>query len=543
MKNRFLSFYLAHSNILLIKHINAFTLGIAIVLMTGALAVPLSAQAGTQVLLPAQKDKGDTTYPVKPDSAIVPSRATVAPTAPFTSPTANSPRQQGAAPNTGQAGQWPNSRQVSDSAAILAVVQPPRIIQYNPITIHSDFVMDARRASFKKYLMEKTIQETFSGPLNQNTDYKFEDACLSATQFLIKNQYSKRGFDKMFEQYYRLDGSTRLALMTAVYGIYPATYQTTIKAIMPYERDPKIFAIGALYEYRMDSSIQVKNNLLQQMRRQFADSYQNTILQELTKYLQGHRNQVQARTPPVKELFNYQQLWKQKTVYSFQRWDRNYSGLCIVQYEDGSFARDSITGKLKIFRQLARSGSGLPSFITNGNTPQGVYRIAGSRVSIDKLIGPTPTLQSILPFQSDQVFFRELPYDSTIDPLTNYKRLLPPSWQSYPPMQESFYAGKAGRSYIVIHGSTLDGGFFEGWPFYPNSPTDGCLSTLESWDGNSGGLIHSDQLDLVNTYHKTLSNLGLLEVINLDNQKKNVTVEEVEALVTAFEQAKGINRK
>lgn len=413
----------------------------------------------------------------------------------------------------------------------------PRVIQYNKSAIHSDFVLEARRTSFKKYLMEKTIQETFSGPLNQYTDYKFENACLSATQFLIKNQYTQRGFEKMFEQYFRLDPSTRLALLTAVYGIYPLSFKEKVSAILPYEKDPKLFAIAAVYDYRIDSSIANRSRLVQQMERQFAGSNQIPLLRQLRAYLLRHLANRQTPIPSVVELFRYQQLWKQKTVYSFQRWDRNYSGLSIVQYEDGHFARDQ-HGKLKIFRQLARSGSGLPSFITNGNTPQGIYRIAGSRVSIDKLIGPTPTLQSILPYQADSVFFRGLPYDSTGSKLDNYKILLPPSWQAYSPMQESFWAGAVGRRYIVIHGSTLDGSFFEGWPFYPNSPTDGCLSTLESWDAATGGIAQSDQLELVNTYLKTPGGLGMLEVINLDNQKKNVTPEEINALVAQFEQHK-----
>ena len=102
-------------------------------------------------------------------------------------------------------------------------------------------------------------------------------------------------------------------------------------------------------------------------------------------------------------------------------------------------------------------------------------------------------------------------------------------------MQESFYAGAVGRRYIVVHGSTLDASFFEGWPFYPNSPTDGCLSTLESWDPNTGGILHSEQLGLVNTFLKTPGGMGLLQVINLDNQAKNVSIEEITALVDSFE--------
>ena len=64
-------------------------------------------------------------------------------------------------------------------------------------------------------------------------------------------------------------------------------------------------------------------------------------------------------------------------IYSFQRWNRDYPGMAIIQNGDGSFARDSL-GNLLIFQQLARSASDLPYFITSGSTPQGIFSVQGT---------------------------------------------------------------------------------------------------------------------------------------------------------------------
>lgn len=408
------------------------------------------------------------------------------------------------------------------------------IYQYDIHSIQSPFTLAARRASFENYLFNKTIKETFSGPLNQYTEDKFQDAALSAVQFLIENPFTQRGLDKMFDWYFQSDPYTReTALMTA-YAIYPKLYNEKIAAIVPYEKNPKLFAMGLLYNFQNDSSDAFIRKALRQINIQFAQNEAIPVLAELKKYLYSHKRDEGAATPSLRELFNYQRLFQQKTIYSFQRWNRDYPGICIVQYEDGSFAKDS-TGRLVTIKQLARSGSGMPYFITNGNTPQGIYRIAGINSSIDHLIGPTPNLQSIIPFQNDSVFYRGITYDPTASPLDNYKRLLPPSWQNYTPMQESFFAGLTGRRFIVVHGSTLDSKFFKDEPFYPLTPTDGCLATAETWDPQNGYLQQSDQLRLVNTFLRTPSTMGMLVVIDLDNQQRGVMPEEIEELIKNYE--------
>lgn len=408
------------------------------------------------------------------------------------------------------------------------------IYQYDIRTIQSPFTLAARRTGFENYLFNKTIKETFSGPLNQYTEDKFQDAMLSAIQFLVENPYTQRGLDKMFDWYFQSDAYTRETALMGAYAIYPKLYNTKIAAVVPYEKDPKLFTMGVLYNFRNDSSNAFVRRMLHQIDIQFAQNNTIPILAELKKYLLQHIRDEHTSTPSLREFFNYQRLFRQKTIYSFQRWNRDYPGICIVQYEDGSFAKDS-AGKLITIKQLARSGSGMPYFITNGNTPQGIYRIAGINSSIDHLIGPTPNLQSIIPFQNDSVFYRGVTYDPTASPLDNYKRLLPPSWQSYTPMQESFFAGMTGRRFIVVHGSTLDPKFFSDEPFYPLTPTDGCLATAETWDPQNGYLQQSDQLRLVNTFLRTPATMGMLVVINLDNRQRNVTPEEIEELIKNYE--------
>jgi hypothetical protein len=114
-----------------------------------------------------------------------------------------------------------------------------------------------------------------------------------------------------------------------------------------------------------------------------------------------------------------------------------------------------------VFEQLARSGSSLPYFLTNGNTPQGIYRINGTAVARNNYIGPTPNIQLFMPYEDSLEKFFQYKWDSSIAPLAAYKNLLPTSWQNYQPMTEAFYAGKIGRTEIIAHGTYHRSGIFQ----------------------------------------------------------------------------------
>ncbi|MBV9988035.1 MAG: hypothetical protein JO301_10165 [Chitinophagaceae bacterium] len=395
--------------------------------------------------------------------------------------------------------------------------------------IHSDFVLYQRRLDFDRNMRNRTINAVFAQPLDSNTEEKYREACWAISQFLLRSPEIEHGFQTMFNQYGQMEDATRRALLEAVYGTYHSEYKNRYDALIRTERSPRLFAMQAGYLYRLDNSKNGVERLRGMLITRFPDYQQNVLLQQLDNYLLNHASQITVPRPGLQALFDYRKASGQKTIYSFQRWNRDYPGLAVIQNADGSFARDS-AGKLLVFQQLARSASDLPYFITDGSTPQGIFSIQGTEVSHNNLIGPTPNIQLVMPNETDSLFWHG-PYDSTQTPLVNYLNLLPDSWRSYAPMTESFYAGKIGRTEIIAHGTTMDPDYFKDMPFYPLTPTMGCLCAKESWNMFTGKIVQSDQFRLADTFLATPGTTGYLFVINLDNQQTAVTSAEIEKLI------------
>ncbi|MFT3824958.1 MAG: hypothetical protein QM731_13630 [Chitinophagaceae bacterium] len=396
--------------------------------------------------------------------------------------------------------------------------------------IHTDFVTYSKRKLLQKDLQENVIGKAVSFPVDSTTEFRFEYACRAITQFLVADEQSRTVCDKLFASYSTLEYDTRQALLEAIYAVYPATYQAEVNNILSSEQEPKLFAMAAVYLYRNDPSATFLNKINARLNSGFAGYDTIPVLAELKKYLSNYHQQVQQPTPSLSNLFNYAPQLKQKVIYSFQRWNRDYAGMAIVQNADGSFVRHP-DGRLMVFEQLARSASDLPYFLTDGSTPQGVYRITGTAVSNNKLIGPTPNLQMIMPYESYWANYFYQPEDSVVDMLNPYLQLLPPTWRTYTPMREAYYAGKIGRTAIIAHGTTIDPEYFSNKPFYPLTPTMGCLCAKELWNVTNGNLLISEQWNLVSAFISSPGSKGYLYVINVDNQQKPVTRQEVEEWV------------
>ena len=221
-------------------------------------------------------------------------------------------------------------------------------------------------------------------------------------------------------------------------------------------------------------------------------------------------------------------------VYSLQRSNRDYPGLLIIKKSHGKFLRDT-TGEIFSVQQLARSITDLPGYITNGNTPQGILSIQGIDFSKNDFIGPSPNLQLVLPFEvTPDVYFHSNFNDSIWD-MDYYKNLLPQSWQNYLPIYESFYAGKAGRNEIIAHGTTIDPSFYADEPYYPYTPSLGCLTTKEIWSNESGKIIESDQIKFMNAFKQAGSNKGFLIVVNINDEQSPVSLDEIKSIILKAE--------
>lgn len=404
------------------------------------------------------------------------------------------------------------------------------IAQHQREAIYAEFVLYNKRKRLEKDLRDNIVGRTFLQEINEDNEHRFEAACNAITQFQFTGDTVQAGFQKMLEAYPRLHNDTRRALLEALYAVYPSEYQSKVHAILLSESDPRLFAMASVYLYRNDNSIENTNQIKISMVEQFPDYDSSDLLLELERYIDLEAQTRKKPIPALKDLIQYQQRLGNKVIWSFQRWNRDYPGMAAVQNADGSFIKRS-DGRIMLFEQLARSGSSLPFFLTNGNTPQGLYRIQGTGISRNNFIGPTPNIQLLMPFEDSLSKFFLNAWDSSAQPLTQYSDLLPPSWRSYRPLRESFYAGKIGRSAIIAHGSTIDPEYFRGKNYYPLTPTQGCLCTKELWNVTNGRLLVSEQFNLFSAFMATPGHSGLLIVVNLNDEPGPVTREELERLI------------
>lgn len=410
--------------------------------------------------------------------------------------------------------------------------------------IYSDFVLYNKRQLLYKDLHENIVGKAFLSPLDSNTEYRYEAACRAIVQFMLDNDTTEQGITQLFVQYDSLQFDTKRAMLETVYGLYPDQYIQSLQFLLAKETNPTLFALAAVYCFRYDTSAANAGNIKKRMKEQFRNYNSISVLAELERYLDNYTHYRPPLMVDIVELFRYQQTTKKKTIYSFQRHSRDYAGLAVIQNADGSFMRYS-DGRLMAFEQLARSASGLPYFVPDGNTPQGVYSIQGTAVTYNKLIGPTPNLQLILPYERKWATYFHIT-DSVLNPgtdmLWSYLQLLPLAWRNVPSMTEAFYAGKIGRNSIIAHGTTIDPAYFKNKPYYPLTPTMGCLCAKEIWNVSNGRLLVSDQFNLVNAFNATPGSKGFLYVIDVDDQKKAVSRGEVERWVKEFEAA-NVNRQ
>jgi hypothetical protein len=408
--------------------------------------------------------------------------------------------------------------------------------------IYSDFVLYKKRQLLLKDLHENVVGKAFLAPLDSNTEDKYEAACRAIVQFMLDNDTTQLGITQMFVQYDSLHYETKRAMLETVYGVYPDQYIQSIQLLLAKETNPMLFAMAAAYSLRYDTSKVNTATIRKRIKEQFPGYSNITVLAELDKYLNSYTRYKAPAPADLIELFRHQQVVKKKVIYSFQRHSRDYPGLAIVQNADGHFMRYS-DGRLMVFEQLARSASALPYFIPDGNTPQGIYSIQGTAVTYNKLIGPTPNLQLIMPYERKWTTYFHAG-DSAVwtpnhDMLWSYLQLLPSSMRNMPSLTEAFYAGKLGRNSIIAHGTTIDPEYFKNKPWYPLTPTMGCLCAKELWNVSNGRLLVSDQFNLVSAFSATAGSRGYLYVIDIDDQKKAVSKGEVERLVKEFEKPIG----
>jgi len=251
--------------------------------------------------------------------------------------------------------------------------------------------------------------------------------------------------------------------------------------------------------------------------------------------------------PPLEDLLNWTIAPGQPQLYVLCQPDRGMLCRTILKDARGEFVRQS--GRLWSVPLLLRSlHAGLAWNFTRGETPQGIYRIEGTNppeMKFFRAFGSFPLVKLFVPYEAGVEQFLPGRSGRLVGGLAAYKTLLPPSWRNYFPIQQSYWAGKAGRSLFRIHGSGESTTFFSNSRRFPESsgwnPTIGCLSAAEVYD-DSGKLQQADMPKILNVLktarhlpeqaNDTLDISGYLIVIEvMDASAAPIPLKEIEAAI------------
>lgn len=396
--------------------------------------------------------------------------------------------------------------------------------QYN-VPLYTSYTTDAARAQMKQGLINYSISKNFSLPLTDSTEENWEEAFDAMEVIRYNTAFTLQKVESAFDSIKSRSVSFQRALMEVAYSNYPRKFLKQSLSLLEKTNDPKIFAMCAEYVIQGNKSEVEKENLSKKLLQKFTDTaYKNPILYMLQTRLAPDKVNMIPVDHVLPQIFGRDFLPHREVMYSLQRKDRDYPGMVIIRNADGEFVRDS-SGKIFTVTQLARSITNLPGYLTNGNTPQGIFKMYGFNVSMGNFIGPTANVQLGMPVELTlQKFFDQDAILDSVWTIDYYQTLIPKKLQQFLPLYESYYAGLAGRSEIIAHGTTIDPSYYIGKPYYPLTPTEGCLCTKEIWNGKR---IESDQQKLVNGLLKAGGANGYCVVIEIDDKKAPVTLKDV----------------
>jgi hypothetical protein len=379
-------------------------------------------------------------------------------------------------------------------------------------------------------LVKYTIYQNLSVPLTDSTEDNWEDAFSAMEVLLYHSALCNEKITYTFYEIQERSTDFQKSLMEVAYANYPSLFNDQVYALLNKTMDSKVFSMCAEYLIKQKNDSLLKENIEQIINKKFGDQ---SIIDPILYMLQLHMAEKKTTGTflsknKLQEIFSDKFLPSQTLMYSIQRKNRDYPGLLLIRQKNGDFVTDS-NGIVFNIPQLARSISGLPFYLRNGNTPQGIFLMHGFEISMSNFIGPTANVQLSMPVETTlQNFFRDTSITDSVWNIDYYKTLIPEDLKNYMPLFYSYYAGLAGRTEIIAHGTTIDPGIYLHKPYFPLTPTQGCLCTKEIWNGKR---IESDQQKLVNALLKAGGADGYCVVIELDDKQSPVTFDDIKAFL------------
>ncbi|NJK99023.1 MAG: hypothetical protein HC910_00135 [Spirulinaceae cyanobacterium SM2_1_0] len=280
---------------------------------------------------------------------------------------------------------------------------------------------------------------------------------------------------------------------------------------------------------------------IQQIRLRFAR--QGTMRLDIT--LHDLETRLQAEPlPPLRDLLAWQVVPQQAHLYIFCRPDRSILCRAVLKDRNGRFVRESADPDAPLWsvELLSRTlHHGLAWNFTRGESPQGIYRIEGTMPRLEsgyfRAFGQFPLVKVFMPYERGTTEFLPGQRGTWTATPDAYRALLPPSWRDHFPMQQTYWAGRLGRSLIRIHGSGEPPDFFANNERFPESyqwnPTIGCFSAVELYD-DSGRLQRADMPKILTALNAAGGGSieGYLVAVEVPGSDAPVSLAEITAAIT-----------
>jgi len=289
-----------------------------------------------------------------------------------------------------------------------------------------------------------------------------------------------------------LQVGTQLYLSDAtVYTSLERSFAQTIEQ----SQDPMWVAMAFSALVQQGMSPETRQQWSRFIKQRFPQWTQNVHLYATLQQVEALDNTPEL--PPLKDLLDWTIAPGQPQLYVLCRPDRGVLCQTVLKDGNGEFVQEN--GQLWSVPLSLRSIHNLDWIFSRGQTPQGVYRIQGTVPQPDteffRAFGQFSLVNLFVPFEEGVREFIPGQRGKFAGTLATYQALLPPAWRNYFPIQQTYWAGKAGRGLFRIHGSGEATTFFSNNSRYPMSadwnPTIGCLSALELYD-DAGNLLEAD---------------------------------------------------
>jgi hypothetical protein len=383
---------------------------------------------------------------------------------------------------------------------------------------------EIKKDDYYSGLICSTILPGTSLPLDRN---KFNSACWAMEISQYRSDEIISRFKDIYSNFDKYDASIHRSFWEAVNALYPIEFVLEAKDYLSKQEMNKNYKLTAMvcqYLYHSDqgdSSMKfIHDHVIDAIKT--GGDYNNYMNDPIFKPWITHVSK-KAQDPIFQELFDIN-LGEFPVMYAVFRKNRDYPGIAIIKNEKGKWIKNR--ENILHTRILGRSMSNLYGTITNGNTPQGIYTLLGIDSSTNVFIGPSKTIITGLPVEySKSEFFHR--HDDSEWQISDYMDLLPDSWKDYIHFHEAWYAGLAGRSEIIMHGSTILPELYKDEPFYPLTPSLGCMTHYEKWSKN-GRLIESDQQKMVDALRSCSTQVGFLVVVELDDKERAIELKDIE---------------